>query len=455
MNPSRLAHAAVQALPFILCCLIVVLHASVGRPIWIDEFTHFAFAAQPTTMAAWSLFLSTTADMQHGQTGIYIMLNYWTLTLLGPDPTLLRLPSILSGLFLFVSAVMLFRVLRFSVLWQVVLVGALAGQHLLMHYVGEARAYAPIPAAAVGLLLFYVARPLHPGSRALLCFGAVAAIFGSIMHPYFALYWPAVCLVAYVHHLARTDARFNLHSLVAFAAPGLVTVGAGLYMMLGVLTWLRSQPHFGFDPFQWLHQHGPLRNFTDYSHTQFISEGYGLAAALTALALLAGSRLPRALHGTVRGLLAPALLVLLSLIISLLIGLASYRAGYWILTRQWVGSIALLAVGMVWFWAEGARLWGRAIPQAEIGIAIAALVLVSVQSTKNHGGRIAVLWDYVQNHAVAQMAGACEPPASIDFQTMSYDHRNDVMVELANRNLACGGDIWPIFREYYDPPSAG
>lgn len=455
MTLPRAALAMVRLVPFLLCLYVVVLNASFGRPLWIDEFTHFAFAAESTTRDVWKMFVATADYNQHGQTGVYILLNYWTLSYFGVDATLLRLPSIVSGLLLLSSAVLLLRVLGFSVLWQVVMVAALTGQHLLMYFIGEARAYTPIPAAAVALLLYYVARPLYPGNRIVFGFGVFSALFGVTMHPYFAIYWPAVCLVAYVHRHAGAGERFSLLSLVRFANPALVAVGAGLYFLLGALTWLRDQPRFGFDPYEWLHQHGPFANFTDYSHTQFLSGSYGLAIGLTCIAVLGALVLPARLRGDARTLLAPALLILLSAGLSLLLGWISYLADYWILPRQWVGSVALVAVGVVWLWAEAARLWSRLTPLLGTAVAATALLAVSGQAMNIHRVKLNELRAHLAAPAGSHDAADCVPPAHLDVATLPNEERNRVVVELANRNIACGGRVWAVFREYYRGPPAG
>ena len=445
----RFLRGALVALPFLLALYIVGLHASLGRPLWIDEFTHFAFAAEPSTAEAWALFRATADNIHHGQTGIYVLLNYWTLSNFGPDATLLRLPSMLSGLLLFGSAIMLFRVLGFTVLWQIVLVAALTGQHLLMYFLGEARPYAPIPAASAALLLYYIARPLHPHSRLVLGFGILTAVFGAIMHAYFAVYWPAICLVAYVHRQATTGAALGLRSLLRFANPPLVALGAGLYLLLAALTWLRGQPHFALDPFEWMRGHGLVANFTAYSHTQFLDDTALPAALFTLAAALGTALLPARLRGSTAGLWAPALLVVLAVGISVLLSWISWLSDYWILTRQWVGSVALVAIGVVWFWAEAARVWSRLSPSLGLAACGLAALLVSGQAIKIQRIKLAELQAWLATPPPAPDAEDCEPPASLDTAAMSNDERNTVMVDLANRNIACGGAIWPIFRSYY------
>lgn len=452
MNISSAAHATARLLPFLLSIYVVGISASIGRPIWIDEFTHFAFAAEPSSRAAWDMFVATADYNQHGQTGIYIMLNYWTLSYTGIDATLLRLPSIASALFLMVSAVMLFRVLGFSIVWQLILVAALAGQHLLMYFAGEARAYMPIPAASVGLLLYYVARPYYPGSRFLTAYGIFAAVFGATMHPYFAVYWPAVCLVAYVHHRNVAGKPFSLSSLLAFANPALVGFGAGLYILLGALTWLREQPRFDFDPFEWLHDHGPLTNFTGLSHVQFLSGSYLLAAGLTGIAVLGMLLLPIDRRRAGNAIRAPLLLIVLAIALSLLISLLSYLAQYWILPRQWVGSVALVAIGVVWLWAEAAKVWAVQAPRLGLAVCAMAALIVSGQALNLQRNKLPQMLSYLSDVPPPRDAVTCLPPNHLDVATLPNEERNQTLVMLANRNIACGGAVWPVFREYYSGP---
>src|SRR5476649_1904259 len=58
--PSRVV-AVAAPIPFLLAFYAIAQHASFGRPIWIDEFTQFALAAEPTTRDAWNLFTTRAA----------------------------------------------------------------------------------------------------------------------------------------------------------------------------------------------------------------------------------------------------------------------------------------------------------------------------------------------------------------------------------------------------------
>src|SRR5262245_47420459 len=116
------------AIPPVLAAYVLTLNMSLGRPIWIDEFLHFAVAAQTSTADAWRVIRNSIAIVNHGQTGIYMILDYWLTSAFGANAIILRLPSILSGAFLLASSLWLIRNLRLSILWQLMTLAALFGQ---------------------------------------------------------------------------------------------------------------------------------------------------------------------------------------------------------------------------------------------------------------------------------------------------------------------------------------
>ena len=71
-----------------------------------------------------------------------------------------------------------------------------------------------------------------------------------------------------------------------------------------------------------------------------------------------------------------------------------------------------------------------------------------------HNTRLAQLQTHLAEAVVRPEPEDCDPPQRLDVAALSNDQRNDMMVELANRNIACGGSVWPIFRIYYggQPP---
>ncbi len=435
--------------PYLLALHGLALNASIGRPIWYDEFLQFALAAEPSTGEAWRVAARTFLNINHGQTGVYMMLNYWTLSLTGPDAIALRLPSLLSGAFLLGSTIFLFRALGFSVAWQLVAVAALIGQHMLMYFAGEARPYMPLAAAAVGILAYYVGRARWSGGRAVLVLGVVAAFWGTLMHPYFAVYWPAACIIGWLYRCTLTGEGFNLRTLIAFCNPPLVLAGATLFFLVGMATWLRGGPTFAFDPFYWTRQAGLWVTFTDYSHAQFLAGSGAAAAGFTLVSILGLFLLPAPLRNGFGRVWAPILLIVLALGISVLVSWFSYRVNYWILGRQWVASIALVAIGTIWLWAEAANVWGRVAPVLGMASVIIAAAIVYGQVINIHNVRVAEIRAALARSRSAEAAFDCTPPTDLRVADMSNDERNRLMVDLANRDIGCGEPVWPAFRDFY------
>src|ERR1700741_4257591 len=88
---------AASALLALLSGALILVYASTGRPLWIDEFLHFAFGAFRSTVSAWHAIRHSIASINFGQTGIYMLLDYWLLKAFGANAVALRLPSILSA----------------------------------------------------------------------------------------------------------------------------------------------------------------------------------------------------------------------------------------------------------------------------------------------------------------------------------------------------------------------
>jgi hypothetical protein len=436
---GRLGTAALAA----LSVLVVALHGSFGRPIWIDEFVHFALGSHVSTSEAARTIYETTVGLSHGQTGVYMLLDYWLMQLFGASATALRAPSLVSALLLLWGACALLRWRGCGLVWQALAVVALAGHETLMYFAGEARPYMPLAAATVGVAAYYLAPAARRGSPAVEVLGVVSVLSGALLHPYFSIYWLAVFALAHAVAVAEGDRPLGVRSLLAHVNLPLSAVGAATYFTVGALTWLRGGPAFTFDPFEWVKRERLYGEFVDVSHLNFLHPTHRtfflvlLCAVPVVIAVL-----PRRWRGAARPVVAPALLFMLALAIAVLIGWLSYRRSYWILPRQWVGSMALAAVAFVWFLAEVARAAGR-VSRVLSAVAVAVAVLVIGRPAARVLARNA---DVLVQHARASPASTGEPPAAEDARPPSD---NDGWVELANRNIRAGGPVWPVFRRYY------
>jgi hypothetical protein len=130
VKPPNLHDTAIPALITLLSSAVVVLYASIGRPIWLDEFLYFAFGGFRTTGSAWHAIRHSIAGINFGQTGIYMLLDYWLLKIFGANSFALRLPSILSAGLMFWGGLTFCQRRKFRAVWQLVLIACYLGQAL-------------------------------------------------------------------------------------------------------------------------------------------------------------------------------------------------------------------------------------------------------------------------------------------------------------------------------------
>ena len=107
---------------------------------------------------------------------------------------------------------------------------------------------------------------------------------------------------------------------------------------------------------------------------------------------LASVLLPRCWRLQAHALLPPLLLALAALIASATLSWVSYEHHYWILDRQWVASLGLMPVAVVWYAAELGRIADKLRPGS--GVVLAAVCLAGFYATL-HGlvpEKVALLW---------------------------------------------------------------
>lgn len=414
------------------------------RRIWIDEFLHFALGALPTPRAAWDVITASFQTVNHGQTGVYMLLDYFLLSAFGPSLVALRLPSLLSGVLLFFSALQLFRSLGFGPFWQGVALLAILGQDLVNTHLGEARPYIPLAASSVALLSYYV---VPPENRTLpvQVVGWLGGIWGAIIHPYFSLYWPAMCVVGYAYQRLSLGSNPSWNSFVAHANWLMCLVGSALYVGVASQTWLAGvPPQFAFDPYQWLKGSSFLAHLV-----AALFEPWSLL--LVGLGGIAVMLRPN----QVSKLVAPCLLIAMSFGLALLISYISYRRNYWILPRQWIASAALAPIGVAWLLAEMSRILDRTSRRAAWVFCLSAL-LVATNAAHSVPRNLMTLLTSLRERPVFQAKEDCIPPTHISLHPEA-DKAGAQWVALAQRNIDCGGTVWPIHAQFYgyQPRGAG
>lgn len=459
----------------LLCLFCVVLNSSFGRPLWIDEFLHFAFGSYETTSEAWSMISQSILGINHGQTGIYMIVDYWLMQIFGANTFWLRFPSIISGLFLFLATLYLFHLWKMPFWWQVMGILALSSQTQLMYYVGEARPYMPLVTATVCTLAYYSTPLPQRKSPILVCFGVFSILTGVLFHPYFSVYWLAIVLFTYVYQLIETGEKFSINSLLEHINIPLAVIGTIVYFYVGSLTWLRGRPEFEFtfDPFQLMKKDTLIIAFIKWGHFEFLQkllDPFLLVPAfiiiLIILSVMIFSTKISKIH--LRDIICPVLLIIIALGISLFLSYVSFRSNYWILTRQWVASIALVALGFMWLAYRISKLLSKIHVTLAFLWMILCFVPIGVKFNEVARTNYQLLGERLAETLVLSQKDqdSFKNLASIDYfekpETLkswlskigsankSGQSTSDYWVSLANKNIQQGGKVWKGFRSFYD-----
>lgn len=427
----------------IVCLLLLGLYAPLGKPLWIDEFLHFALGSYTSIKDAIRVIHKTVVEINHGQTGFYMLADYLLLKMFGASLWALRAPSLLSGALLLIAALSFLRTKGVGAGGQIALLIAYAGQINLMNYMGEARPYMPLAAAVVGVLAYYANSIEQRGNISIKLLGWVSVILGTLMHPYFCLYWYALIIFSYVNWLIENERSIKIKEFNTFSNLRLVVAGTFIALAVGSITWLRGRTiSFEFDPFQWITQ-GLWVEFTTFSHFAFIPNAriYIAIALITLIIYIVG---PKRIKSTIEPILAPAMLMILALSISILLGYVSYTQKYWILHRQWIASEALVPISLVW------------------GIAL----LIQKISVKYSWAK-QYLWMIVIGYLMYTVMPIVQPKitsqlsalktnqmgklhrANTQERSISVPQTNEEWVQLANENVNEGKDVWGIFQNFY------
>ena len=428
----------------------IVLYSRYRHDIWIDEFLHFAIGSMSTTAEAWSVIVQSIGTFNFNQTGVYMLADFWLLKLVGASAFALRLPSLLSAAWLLTCASVFCRVRGLANLWQVVLITALLAQPWVMNFAAEARPYMPLAAATVGTLTFYVT-PIERRLGWLWVVGIVSIGLGALMHPYFPGYWAAMICLGLLLALIEGQVRIAAPDILRVCDAKLVVLGLAVYCIVGALTWMRGAIALDLDPFQRIQRDQLVAATIDWTHLAFIY-GFGMSRHyatnprvitlfLMIASVLAYPLVPQRLRASVLALLSPVALAVGALVMSAVLSWISYRQHYWILERQWIASVALMPFAVVWYVAELGCQFDHRRRWSSTALALGCLVVLACSLTNIVPQKVAELRHDIQNPSTPQvMTGDQQPPQPLN---------NDQWVALANSNIADGGPVWSVFRQYY------
>ncbi|MDC3376947.1 glycosyltransferase family 39 protein [Candidatus Nanopelagicales bacterium] len=419
----------------LLVIAAVAAFAGFQRPLWIDEVLHFATGAMSFSDVMRTVDY-TTIEINHGQTGVYILLDWLFLQIFGASAVALRFPSLIASGILLWSCILFIRDRQLGRFWEAFVVVTLISHYMLMVFTADARPYMPL-AASVLAMLAYFAVPLDrrktPAYRVL---GFTGVSVGSLMQAYWIFFLVlALTFGLFVEYL-QGRRWLNRRQFVASLSPRLVGSGVVLYVVVGQLTWMRRTAQFNYEPFEMIG--GPSRAvqvFWSHHVTTQVPVPLWLAlVVLTVIALLLMRRMWRAW-------LAPLILLGLALLSSIGLSVLSISRGYWLFDRQWVAGMALSAVALTWLFGE---LWK---------LSAGKLVVVRVAVV---GFVFLTAWGAVQSVANVVSATQVWAEQKEQFATdpaerpeLFGDFNDQQVVYAANVNVARGGSVWTEFNEWY------
>ncbi len=438
-----------RSVPLVLASVLCTsLYAPFDRAIWIDEFLHFAFASFDTTADAWAAIKRSASNVNHGQTGIYMLVNYWTLKYFGADLLYLRAPSLVSGVLLCYFSGTLLKIRGFGLVWQVFAVFIVSCQVELMYYAGEARPYMPLATATMGTLVYYLASEQQRASLELKIIGVFSVTLGVLMHPYFSLYWLAIALFGFCLSWFEGKTELNAKGLLRGINLPLCVFGSIIYFIVASQTWLTGSPSFDRNPFHFMPQ-AELPRLIIWQHATFMGSyeaGVKLLffASLTSLGFVFCRK---KLQINIKPVIAATLLIWLALGLTVLLSLLSFYQNYWILTRQWLASIALVSIGFVWFAAEFLKIIIGFLPRLLRQISEALFfLLLALYCWQNNQSNLSARWNELAAH-LKRPEAVQQTDRQPTMVTCPIDPH--LWVEFANRNIKAGGPVWPIFQYYY------
>jgi hypothetical protein len=364
----------------------------------------------------------------------------------GASGTALRLPSLLAAIFLLVSAIIFIRSKNFTYLWQLIIVLAFGAQTFVFYYAGEARPYMPMAAACVGLATYYTSTLKQRSRNSIRLLGWTAAILGCLFHPYTIFYLFILSIsFALLHAMNENDARIA-KLFVRELNPALLLVSSIIAVGLYYLSWGQNQRTFGLDPFEW---HKPEFFMTTVEDSLFgflpnpsLGIQITLFLLLLPLILILIDAQPSSI--SIGRLSPPILLILISVSTLGVIVLISYLSSFWIVSRQWLGSMSLMTLALVWLLAAFSQQIETISVSLARSFSIIVVIVFALTFAERAYQQVLRLDEYQesQRQLIMQASSIRSPGSKALNQSVDDTTR-------ANFNIVLGGRVWPEFSSFY------
>jgi hypothetical protein len=412
------------------------------KMIWIDEFLQFAFGSLINLDELIQVVQNSANGINHNQTGAYSFLNFTLIKYFGVSFLTLRGPSYLAGIFLIIILLSYFKsrsdistYIKFGCFFFIL------SYYSIFQFFSEARPYFIFAACTAGFFIHLYSKFTYDIEFNKIFYSSV--IVGSIFHPYFIIY------LAYFSLIFVSLFYFN-HKIKKIVKSILIsnTISFVINLFLFFTVWGNSDYNFkDFNPFETIGGRINLiplffaGNLSPVTLGQFNASSFGLFASymsvlifvIFSLAMIIAIYICR--NNSI--LRVNLLLILFTLMLSLFITVISVYFNYWIITRQWIGSLIIITICVINIIIElMTNLPSRALKLLIMGS------MCSLFLSQN------IYYIYVNytNYSLR------------DNQTSKYNSTqvsvaltHDDYVSLSNRNLIEGGKIYPQFRNFYLP----
>ncbi len=414
---------------FAISLVVVFVFSGFNRPLWIDEYLHFAIAGVSFDQAFDIMYLTNT-DVNHGQTWFYQIASIELLHLFGAGTLGLRSLSWIASLVTLLSAYLLFRTFSVKPILQILFLAGVVLVPTISFELGNSRSYVVLlmSTALSTLALFTTMAPSRVPQHVKLLF-TVGVTVGSLNHPYFAATLLTLLAAVFLaRRLTFGENVFVTMKLMRFYV-GVSLLSFMLSIFVGQLTWMRGSRDFSYmDPFDWL----PigLEIFIGASLLVVI----GMIGSLTFYLREYRSRV-----------LSPQLAAGLSLMIAglslcLLFSWISFLRNYWILPRQWLPGMLLALFGLILVAAHYLFIKTPAskAPKGKVGqlgtLVVIMLVGIGMGSEMVQIQNNKVYWNEL---GLKDLEAAYGGP--------------EFYVVAGNLNIKCGDSVWKEHAKFYDP----
>lgn len=330
--------------------LIFFVYLYQNKPVWTDEFLHLAISSYDFFPDALKITFMTTNSVNHGQTGFYIILNWFLIDKFGFNFYTLRLPSILALLIILWAINILRRKLKLKLSKYLFLLLLLAGNFNLSQFISEARPYYPLAAATLTLFIYIYFICICKISLPSLLF--LSSVYGALMHPYFIAYFIVIVginilnsfLIAYKRNDYDDILRLKKETFQIIVPAFILNLLISIFFY--IVAWGNRSYDISRNPFEFsgvnfnliLYFFSGNLSFFSFSQLQWLNLNYTWLFILMFLIFYVILIFLIFKIDDMQIKFFILINFISILILSSIISLLSFLNNYWILSRQWVGS---------------------------------------------------------------------------------------------------------------------